>query len=1418
MKLRRILTLARMVHRTFHHARLECQAAAPGLHVALSVLAVCVVFRATPASAQDDDLSYGLLREMGDDSVPAGVDADLSFLWGSAESGEPETYRWRGELLIRTATTYTFHAYVQGDVEVVLGGTTLIRGSTDEPQWISGDAVDLDSGFQPIEVTFTRRPGEARLQVFWASDRFPLEPLPPHLLFRAEGDVDEETDARLDAIERGRALFDASRCDRCHRGAGGPLSPPGPALTHLATGLNVDWLRNKLLHQHAEAKTSRMPAFGLGEKDVDALVAFLIDASRPVDLPDVPSIEVDPKNPPPEGDLLLHSVGCLACHQVGELGEPGPYGGGDLSQIGSRRTPEWIYAKLTDSKRLNSDARMPQTSLTEVEHVQLTRALTGLRADNAGAFANPSSVDRALVERGRALFAAARCAACHELPGQTLDLSGVRSMEALVDDLDDDWSQSCLSEAADRERLRPSYPHIDREPLKAVVVAGDHAVPAPEDAYDFGRRLLRRKNCLACHERDREAGIVRTAGRVAKADARLSGQSQALIPPNLTAVGDKLLDEALAEAVSGRTKSRRMPWLAVRMPRFEHAPEEREALLAYLIGHDRIPDGAPHTLTIESDSEPDAQTLLTARTLVGAGGFSCIACHEFGDYVPPNVAIATHGSDLLGLKSRMRPEFFLRWTRSPLRIVPGMEMPSYERPIPGVLDGKATTQIAALWDALNDPDFTVPTNPTAVEQLLAVPEGAPPRIVRDVFTVSKVNGGGYVPRALAMGFDNGHSLLFDLDRASIRDWSIGEFARQRTQGKSWFWDLAGVTVTDGFDDAAGFLLLREEDGEWVPIGEFEDGRHAHLKGYQVAEADGQQIATITYDLAVSAKGEMLAVRVRDEFRVAWGESFSGIERRIAAERLPDGYTLAALRPDVEPGELGVFAGSPPNDGQPEWQRISSGKLAGLFTIAPDGAQRRIILYDCRVSQPVKDAPPIAVVPMSETPITTAPGFDGARLKLPASIMPTAISWTRDERLVFTSLKGHVFAAHDTDDDELQDKLTVVEEGLAAPFGLLPDGDDLLVMHKPELLRLRDTNGDGRADERSVVADGWGYTHDYHDWSTGPLRDAAGNLYVATSSDYTHKTDEEPGRWRGKVLRLSTNGAIEPMGHELRYPIGFAIDAEGRLFASDQQGVANTFNEINHVTPGARFGVKSRSDPKEGTEEARAAVQLPHPWTRSVNGIFFIPELPEGHPYARFAGHGIGCEYNGRFLIRFSLDEVDRQLQGAAYELTDTTWDSDDATFLGPICGAFSPEGDLYIGSIFDSGWLGGRNTGEIVRLRPNGEAVSNGIRQVRAVPGGFEIEFLEPIDRQAAANPENYSLSGYTRVWQGSYATPDSGRYAVEVTRAAVSEDGTTVFLAVDDLRASYVYDIVCGAIGAGGELLQPDTAYYTMNRVPGER
>jgi mono/diheme cytochrome c family protein len=1308
----------------------------------------------------------------------------------------PFQAKWEGQVLIRSLTPYRFHAEVCGELLVTVGGRSVLEAKTDQPAWISGEEVELDPGFQEIEVTYHSTESAALVKLFWSSETFALEPVPPHLLFH------EQDETHINLVERGRQLFEAHRCHRCHAG---PLERdefPAPPLWGITSGTNPEWIVEKLLGKEAGSAHAKMPRFNLSQEEAEDVAMYLHRLGAPHDLVTAPDVKPSKNGPTP--NELLYATGCLACHTVGELGQQGPYAGGDLSLIADKRSPDWLNTWLSSPEKINPQHRMPAFKLNRTERGLLVQALSklGEKEDISYGFAE-HDIPTPQVNRGRELVKQFQCANCHKIPAVEASPQEYASLKEPVQD----WDASCLSEEPDDERQRPHYPQLDREALRAYLEANFETPEAPLSKFEQGRLVLERKNCLNCHARGTGQGFLETAGKVAMKIDELQGQSQVLIPPSLNAVGDKLRDEVLDKALSGNQDRIRADWLKIQMPRFKHSREELAALKTYLVSRDRIPDaGQPDLPTV--DLPPD-EILVTGRRLIGAGGFSCIACHQVGDYVPKNVALGTRGSDLLGIANRLRPEFYFRWTKAPIQIVPGMEMPSYQKPVPGVLDEDVNRQLAVLWEALHDDRFEAPSDPSQVEQLWLLTEHDPARIVRDVFTVAEENGGGTLPRAFAVGLPNQHALLFDLDFATVREWRFGDFAQQRTVGKSWYWDLAGTHVATGFTPETEFLLVHERDGAEVPLQQQHPDRLARLTEYRV---DGE-VVDLWHEIDTLLEDQLLTIRVNEIIRPVQDDSRSGIGRRITAENIPDGYRLGIKLPELD-RQFGAEV---------------------VVRESADGDEPALtVTYTSSIVPPVPTPIDRPVVLASDAPVTTLPGYDGVRLKLPTSIMPTAITFDADGHLVFTSLKGQVYRALDMDGDGIEDSLQRVEEGLAAPFGILTDGNDLLVAHKPELLRLagaasasgrRESPDDSHLSDsgpvrsltthREVVADGWGYTDDYHDWTTGPVRDREGNLFLATASDYAQRNrPESQFRWRGKVLKLDTSGNLTPYAHELRYPIGIAFDAQDRLFVSDQQGVQNTFNEINHIVKGGRYGVPGKGDDQSkhpGPDgDPPPAVQIPHPWTRSVNGIFFLPENDPGP----FAGHGIGCEFNSKFLIRFTTQEVDGVLQGATYPFSKTEWSNEAETFLGPICGAVGPEGDIYIGSLYDSGWLGGQNTGEIVRLRRSEDPLPNGIREIRAIPGGFEIEFIREVDPRAAQNPESYSLSGYTRVWQGSYGTDDSGRYSPEIASIQLADDRRTVRLHAGPLKTGFVYELNVRNVTPDGEPLFPAYGTYTLNHL----
>ena len=67
---------------------------------------------------------------------------------------------------------------------------------------------------------------------------------------------------------------------------------------------------------------------------------------------------------------------------------------------------------------------------------------------------------------------------------------------------------------------------------------------------------------------------------------------------------------------------------------------------------------------------------------------------------------------------------------------------------------------------------------------------------------------------------------------------------------------------------------------------------------------------------------------------------------------------------------------------------------------------------------------------------------------------------------------------DTDHDGVADKFTVFADKLSIPTSLLCVNGGVIVTQAPDILFLKDTDGDDKCDERQVLSHGWG-TRDTH---------------------------------------------------------------------------------------------------------------------------------------------------------------------------------------------------------------------------------------------------------------------------------------------------------------------------------------------------
>jgi hypothetical protein len=396
-------------------------------------------------------------------------------------------------------------------------------------------------------------------------------------------------------------------------------------------------------------------------------------------------------------------------------------------------------------------------------------------------------------------------------------------------------------------------------------------------------------------------------------------------------------------------------------------------------------------------------------------------------------------------------------------------------------------------------------------------------------------------------------------------------------------------------------------------------------------------------------------------------------------------------------------------------------------------------------------------------------------------------------------------------------------GLHEILGVLAESNSFVVAQRPELTRVSDTDGDGKADLFETLTDAFGVSGNYHEYHYGPVRDAAGNYYGTLNLGW-----EDSGvswvPYRGWAYQLTPKGEFVAFAYGLRSPAGIGISPEGEIFVTDNQGDWWGTSPLLHVTRGDFFGhaaslkwlpdydgpADPRTIPPERLESKR---KLPAGWF-VFGKLGNSPTEPVWDTtrgkFGPFTGQMFVGDQTKSIITRIALEKVGGEYQGAIFPFR--------SGFASGITRmAFAPDGSLYVGGT-DRGWgaIGGRPYA-LQRLSWTGK-VSFEILTMNLTPTGFDLTFTKPVEKSAAENPANYSLQHYGYRYWRTYGSPQVDPTPVKVESARVSADGKRVSLKLPQLVTEKVYELHLQNIASreGEELGHPE-AYYTLNRLVGK-
>ncbi|MFK7769026.1 MAG: ThuA domain-containing protein [Mariniblastus sp.] len=431
-----------------------------------------------------------------------------------------------------------------------------------------------------------------------------------------------------------------------------------------------------------------------------------------------------------------------------------------------------------------------------------------------------------------------------------------------------------------------------------------------------------------------------------------------------------------------------------------------------------------------------------------------------------------------------------------------------------------------------------------------------------------------------------------------------------------------------------------------------------------------------------------------------------------------------------------------------------------------------------------------------------------------------------KQLAIATRRGDIFIVDGAFDKYPEPTFKKFASGLDEIFGMAYRDGSFHVTQQTEVTRITDTDGDGRADLFDTLSDKWGFRN-YHEFAFGSKPDPEGNIWVALCLSKSYHSDAP---YRGWCLKITPDGKTVPVCSGIRSPCGIGPNEHGVMFYAESQGPWNGSCSLKVLEPGGFMGhpvsfnwyelapelgpppVVPNTPSRLEVERKRVKELVPYavvfPYKRMGRSISGFMVDRTGGKFGPFENQIFIGDFSLGVVLRATTEKVNGVWQGACYPFRE-------GFATGLLAVQFTPNGNLIAGGT-NRGWpVRGPKDFAVQRLDWTG-LVPFEIKEIKAKPKGFEIEFTKPVNRELASKPDSYQLKTFTHIYRQGYGSPEVDQTAPTATAAVVSDDGLKVTITVDGLVQGHVHDFFLPNIESSeDEKLLHTSAYYTLNEIP---